>query len=120
MWYSCCCRVLFEGKLTEPETGWISRYTCVVGRSLSTIQVRERFHSVPLQFRERTPWMWSGASHLSSISTHLVRGLVAHRHLRVPPAGKALFIYKHPCLLRDSNPGPTTQQSASLTTILDG
>ncbi|GFV32632.1 hypothetical protein TNCV_441241 [Trichonephila clavipes] len=31
---------------------------------------------------------------------------------------KALNIYKHPCLLRDSNLGPTAQQPASLTTIL--
>ncbi|GFV56754.1 hypothetical protein TNCV_2539561 [Trichonephila clavipes] len=29
-------------------------------------------------------------------------------------------MYKHPCLLRDLNPGPTEQQSASLTTIPDG
>ncbi|GFU82653.1 hypothetical protein TNCV_2306971 [Trichonephila clavipes] len=31
-------------------------------------------------------------------------------------ATKALPIYKHPCLIRDSNPSPTAQQSASLTT----
>ncbi|GFY24378.1 uncharacterized protein TNCV_1014261 [Trichonephila clavipes] len=34
-------------------------------------------------------------------------------------AAKALYIYKHPCLFRDSNPVPTAQQSASLTTIPD-
>ncbi|GFW44065.1 uncharacterized protein TNCV_998301 [Trichonephila clavipes] len=30
---------------------------------------------------------------------------------------KALYIYKHPYLFRDSNTGPTAQQSGSLTTI---
>ncbi|GFV81152.1 uncharacterized protein TNCV_3742131 [Trichonephila clavipes] len=28
-------------------------------------------------------------------------------YLEYPHAAKALYIYKHPCLLRDSNPGPT-------------
>ncbi|GFY16593.1 uncharacterized protein TNCV_2787201 [Trichonephila clavipes] len=41
-------------------------------------------------------------------------------YLKYPYAVKTLYIYKHPCLLRDSNPTPTAQQSASLTTILDG
>ncbi|GFW46263.1 uncharacterized protein TNCV_2813581 [Trichonephila clavipes] len=41
-------------------------------------------------------------------------------YLEYPHAAKALYIYKHPCLLRDSNPGPTAQQSVSLTTIPDG
>ncbi|GFW47194.1 hypothetical protein TNCV_56471 [Trichonephila clavipes] len=40
--------------------------------------------------------------------------------LEYPPATKALYIYKHPCLHRDFNPGPTAQQSALLTTIPDG
>ncbi|GFV41791.1 hypothetical protein TNCV_3629421 [Trichonephila clavipes] len=37
-----------------------------------------------------------------------------------PHAAKALYLNKHPCLLWNSNPGPTAQQSASLTTIPDG
>ncbi|GFV47282.1 uncharacterized protein TNCV_4829381 [Trichonephila clavipes] len=41
-------------------------------------------------------------------------------YLDNPHATQALYIYKHPCLLRDSNPVPTTQQSASLTTMPDG
>ncbi|GFU01733.1 uncharacterized protein TNCV_1522531 [Trichonephila clavipes] len=41
-------------------------------------------------------------------------------YLKYSYAVKALFIYKHPCLLRDLNPVPTVAQSASLTTILDG
>ncbi|GFW54034.1 hypothetical protein TNCV_3828421 [Trichonephila clavipes] len=55
-----------------------------------------------------------------STSTNLTRGLAARQLFRVPHAAKALYIYKHPCLLRDSNPVPTTSQSASLTTIPDG
>ncbi|GFX44201.1 uncharacterized protein TNCV_4119971 [Trichonephila clavipes] len=39
--------------------------------------------------------------------------------LEYPHAVKALYIYKHSCLLQNSNPVPTTQQSASQTTILD-
>ncbi|GFW91639.1 hypothetical protein TNCV_4500581 [Trichonephila clavipes] len=58
------------------------------------------------------------------------------RHLSFPPtsredsqldgyleylhAAKTLYIYKHPCLLRESNSGSTTQQSASLTILPDG
>ncbi|GFS87378.1 uncharacterized protein TNCV_422491 [Trichonephila clavipes] len=38
-------------------------------------------------------------------------------YLAGPYAAKALYIYKHPCLLQDSNPAPTAPQSASLTTI---
>ncbi|GFW89454.1 uncharacterized protein TNCV_3967441 [Trichonephila clavipes] len=41
-------------------------------------------------------------------------------YLKYPHAAKALYIYKHPCLLRDLNTGPTAKQSASLTTIPDG
>ncbi|GFX34471.1 uncharacterized protein TNCV_3657091 [Trichonephila clavipes] len=41
-------------------------------------------------------------------------------YLEYPPVAKALYIYKHPCLLRDSKSNPTAQQSASLTTIPDG
>ncbi|GFT14758.1 uncharacterized protein TNCV_99531 [Trichonephila clavipes] len=40
--------------------------------------------------------------------------------LEYPHAAKALYIYKHPCLLWDSNPGSSAQQSASLNTIQDG
>ncbi|GFU40705.1 uncharacterized protein TNCV_3230701 [Trichonephila clavipes] len=41
-------------------------------------------------------------------------------YLEYPHTVKALYICKHPCLLRDSNPGVTEQQSVSLTTIPDG
>ncbi|GFV04218.1 uncharacterized protein TNCV_918391 [Trichonephila clavipes] len=38
-------------------------------------------------------------------------------YLKYPHAAKALYVYKHLCLLRDSNLGLTEHQSASLTTI---
>ncbi|GFU95132.1 uncharacterized protein TNCV_4139161 [Trichonephila clavipes] len=38
-------------------------------------------------------------------------------YLEYPHAAKALYTYKHLCLLRNSNPVPTAAQSASLTTI---
>ncbi|GFW53731.1 uncharacterized protein TNCV_3938251 [Trichonephila clavipes] len=41
-------------------------------------------------------------------------------YLEYPHATKALYIHKHPRLLRDSYPVPTAQQSASLTTTQDG
>ncbi|GFT25405.1 hypothetical protein TNCV_182321 [Trichonephila clavipes] len=79
----------------------------VVSHSLGTIKVTVRFGSrfhpnfetvsglVPINFR--------------------IDGYLEYQH-----AAKALYIYKHPCLLRDSNPSPTAQQSASLTAIPDG
>ncbi|GFX90999.1 amiloride-sensitive sodium channel subunit beta [Trichonephila clavipes] len=47
-------------------------------------------------------------------------GLRLDGYLKYHHAAKALYIYKHQCLLRDSNPGPSSQQSASLISILDG
>ncbi|GFV89674.1 hypothetical protein TNCV_1576471 [Trichonephila clavipes] len=62
----------------------------------------------------------SEASHLSFPSTNFTRGHAARRLFReLPYAAKALYIYKQPCLLQDVNPGPTAQQSESLT-IQDG
>ncbi|GFX60508.1 hypothetical protein TNCV_1182271 [Trichonephila clavipes] len=63
---------------------------------------------------------WSGDSYLSSPFTNLTRGPPARRLFRRPHAGKALYIYKHPYLLRDSNQGPMAQQLRSLTTVPDG
>ncbi|GFS94905.1 uncharacterized protein TNCV_4457441 [Trichonephila clavipes] len=40
-----------------------------------------------------------------------------YEYLERPHAAQALHIYKYPCLLWDSNPDPTAQQSASLTTM---
>ncbi|GFV21349.1 uncharacterized protein TNCV_2371061 [Trichonephila clavipes] len=74
--------------------------------------------STPI-FRENIRRL-SEASHLSSPSTNLTRRLAARWYLEYPNAKKALYIYKYPCFLQDFNPGSTTQQSASLTTIPDG
>ncbi|GFX17171.1 hypothetical protein TNCV_2856941 [Trichonephila clavipes] len=88
--------------------------------ALSTLQVTVRFGSVPPQFRGRILWGWSEAFQFSFPSTNLTRGLVARRLFTESHAAKALYIYKHPCLLRDSNPDPMALQSASLTIIPDG
>ncbi|GFW43900.1 hypothetical protein TNCV_4786111 [Trichonephila clavipes] len=37
-------------------------------------------------------------------------------YLECPHATQAIYIYKHPCLLRDSNPGLTAQQAEELNT----
>ncbi|GFU36189.1 hypothetical protein TNCV_191941 [Trichonephila clavipes] len=50
------------------------------------MQVTVRFGSVPPQFRGRTLWGWSEASHLSS--TYHTRGLAARRLFRVLPCRK--------------------------------
>ncbi|GFW23535.1 uncharacterized protein TNCV_3806321 [Trichonephila clavipes] len=88
--------------------------------ALSTIQVTVRFGSIPPQFRGRTLWGWSEASHLPSLPPTSREDLRLDGYLKYPHAAQALYIYKHPCLLRNSNPDPTAQQSASLTTIPDG
>ncbi|GFS55643.1 hypothetical protein TNCV_131591 [Trichonephila clavipes] len=92
----------------------------LLGRDESCQSLRQVgfLYSTPI-LRENTQG-WPEATHLSPPSTNHTRGLAARRLFIVPPATKALYIYKHPCLLRDSNPGPTAQQSASLTTIPDG
>ncbi|GFV40497.1 uncharacterized protein TNCV_1288991 [Trichonephila clavipes] len=60
-----------------------------------------------------------GISHLSSPSSTSRKNLRLNGYLEYPHTAKALYTYKHPCLFRDSNPDPTAQQSASLTTIPD-
>ncbi|GFV85289.1 hypothetical protein TNCV_929191 [Trichonephila clavipes] len=45
---------------------------------------------------------------LSPPSTNLTRGLAARRLFRVLPCHEgSIHLQKHPCLLRDLNPGPT-------------
>ncbi|GFW52246.1 hypothetical protein TNCV_2426931 [Trichonephila clavipes] len=81
------------------------------------MQVIERFccGSTPI-LRENTLGVVRGLSPLFPLHQPHER-LEPRRLLRVHPAEKALYIYKHPCLLPDSNPGPTAPQSASPTTI---
>ncbi|GFV09575.1 uncharacterized protein TNCV_3159721 [Trichonephila clavipes] len=106
----CCCRDLPEGKLPEPETGWTYKRTPVVGRSLehhagdSTIYLG----STPI-LRENT--LREGQGPPSSLS-HPPTSREDSRlngYSEYSQAVKALYIYKHPCLLRDSNLGPTAQ-----------
>ncbi|GFU65523.1 uncharacterized protein TNCV_634461 [Trichonephila clavipes] len=81
------------------------------------MQVTVRFCSVPPQFRGENPWGGQGPPPLPPTSHEDLR---LDGYLEYPHVAKALYIYKHPCLLRDSNPDPTAPQSASLTTITVG
>ncbi|GFV21721.1 hypothetical protein TNCV_164521 [Trichonephila clavipes] len=76
--------------------------------ALSTIQVTVRFNSVPPKHLEREHPRGQDLPPLFPFQ-HLTRRLATQRVFRVPHAAKALQIYKHPCLLRDSNAGPTAQ-----------
>ncbi|GFX66116.1 RNase H domain-containing protein [Trichonephila clavipes] len=44
--------------------------------------------------------------------TNLTRGLAARRLFRVTPCHEENTIYKHPCLLRGSNPGPKNRANS--------
>ncbi|GFW75556.1 transposon Ty3-I Gag-Pol polyprotein [Trichonephila clavipes] len=88
--------------------------------ALGTIQVTVRFGSVPPQFREWTPWGSKGPLNSLPLPPTSGEDLRLYGYLEYRHAAKALFIDKHPCLLQDSNPGPTDLQSASLTIIPDG
>ncbi|GFT53567.1 hypothetical protein TNCV_3325141 [Trichonephila clavipes] len=81
--------------------------------ALSTIQVTERFSPFSILILRKENLGWSGTylPPLFSFDQHHERASA-----RICPyASKTLYIYKHSCLLRNSNPGPATQQSASLT-----
>ncbi|GFU74837.1 uncharacterized protein TNCV_503711 [Trichonephila clavipes] len=62
----------------------------------------------------------SGQGHPTSLPPTSREDLRIDGYLKYPRAAKALYIYKHPYLPRDSNPGPTAHQSSSLTTTPDG
>ncbi|GFT82355.1 hypothetical protein TNCV_4651461 [Trichonephila clavipes] len=87
---------------------------------LSTIQVTERFSSVSPQLRGRTSCRWLLPPTSLLLPPTSREDMWLDGYLKNPLAVKALYIYKHRRLLRDSNPVPTAQQSASLTTISDG
>ncbi|GFV87887.1 hypothetical protein TNCV_781691 [Trichonephila clavipes] len=82
--------------------------------ALSIMQVTLRFGSFPSQF---PPWGRSGASHLSAPSSKLTRRLAARWLFRVPPCRDGTFHVQASMPSLDSNPGPTAQQSALITTI---
>ncbi|GFY30728.1 hypothetical protein TNCV_3118881 [Trichonephila clavipes] len=115
--YSAANAIARHGKLLEPKTGRTSRCTHDAGRN--TIQVTVCFSSVTPQFRGKTP----GGSQRPPTSLPLpptsLEELRLDGYLEYPHAARTLRIYTHPCLLRDSNPSSTAQQSASLTTIPD-
>ncbi|GFU47613.1 uncharacterized protein TNCV_2443351 [Trichonephila clavipes] len=77
------------------------------------MQVTIRFVSVPPQFR-RTPWGGPRPPTSLPLPPTSREDLRLDGYLGYPNATKALYIHKHPCLLRDSNPDPTARQSASL------
>ncbi|GFV34958.1 uncharacterized protein TNCV_2097861 [Trichonephila clavipes] len=89
--------------------------------ALSTIQVTVRDLA---RFHPNLELEHIGGS--QRLPTYLTLSQTSRENLRLddyleyPRAAKALYIYKHLYLLRDSNPGPTALQSASLTTIQDG
>ncbi|GFW48379.1 uncharacterized protein TNCV_1109421 [Trichonephila clavipes] len=63
--------------------------------------------------------VWSGTYLSLPLPPTVREDLRLDGDFRYPHAAKALYIYKHPCFLRNSNPGPTAQQSASLTAVPD-
>ncbi|GFT63198.1 hypothetical protein TNCV_4746951 [Trichonephila clavipes] len=66
------------------------------------------------------PVKWSGPPTYLPLPPTSRDDLQLNEHLKLLHAAQAPYIYKHPCFLQDSNPEPTAQQSASLTTIPDG
>ncbi|GFW19633.1 uncharacterized protein TNCV_1605241 [Trichonephila clavipes] len=95
-----------------------TRCTAVVSRSFEHDTSDSTFWLGSTSILERTPKGCLGAFHLSSPSTNLTRGLDGY--LEYSHAAKAPYICKHPCIFWDSNPGPTAQHSASITTKPDG
>ncbi|GFT40003.1 uncharacterized protein TNCV_12431 [Trichonephila clavipes] len=98
-----------------------ARCTPVVGRSLehhigdSTILAQ--FH---LNLVREHPDGWGQGPPTSSLPLTSREDLRLDGYLEYPHDAKALYFCKHPCFLRDSNPGPTAQQSKLLSTIPDG
>ncbi|GFW99599.1 uncharacterized protein TNCV_3418321 [Trichonephila clavipes] len=68
------------------------------------------FGSTPVS---RAPW-------IGQRPTNSTTGLRLDGYLEYPHAAKALYIYRYPCHLLNSNTGPNTPQSASQTTVLNG
>ncbi|GFT00256.1 uncharacterized protein TNCV_2738231 [Trichonephila clavipes] len=77
--------------------------------TLRTMQVTVRFWFVSTPILEaNTPGV------IRSLPPTSREDLQLDGYLEYPHVTKALYIYKHPCLLRDSDPGSTAQQSVSL------
>ncbi|GFV05175.1 hypothetical protein TNCV_223881 [Trichonephila clavipes] len=85
--------------------------------ALSTLQVTVRFSSVPPNFEGEHPGGGQGLPTSHPLPPTSRDDQRLDGCLEYPHAAKALNIYKHPCLLRHSNPDPTAQQSAPLITL---
>ncbi|GFX21084.1 uncharacterized protein TNCV_4366641 [Trichonephila clavipes] len=96
----------------------------------NTKQVTVRFSpyqipiSVPVysypNFEGEHPGGGQGPSTSLPLPSTSLKDLRLDGYLEYPHAAIVLYIYKHPCLLWDSNPVPTAQQSVSQTTIPNG
>ncbi|GFX06367.1 DUF1758 domain-containing protein [Trichonephila clavipes] len=85
--------------------------------ALSTLQVTERSSSVSSNFEGELPRGNRGLPTSLLLPPTSREDLRIDGYLKYTYAAKALHIYKHPCLLRDSNSVPTALQSDSITTI---
>ncbi|GFV60354.1 hypothetical protein TNCV_3469901 [Trichonephila clavipes] len=72
--------------------------------------VTVRFCSVPLQFRGEYSESDQRPPTSLPLPSNSQEDLRFDGYLELPDAMKALYINKHPCLLRDSNPDPTAPQ----------
>ncbi|GFV96397.1 hypothetical protein TNCV_2869751 [Trichonephila clavipes] len=68
-------------------------------------------------FKGEQPGIGQGLPPNLPLPTASRKDLLLNGYLEHPHAAKSLYIYKHPCLLRDSNQGLMTQQSAPLIAI---
>ncbi|GFX20898.1 hypothetical protein TNCV_79531 [Trichonephila clavipes] len=74
-----------------------------------------RFHP---NFEGKHPEEWSGPSYLIFFFTNFSKGHTARGMFRLLPCRTSTMQLKpSTCLLRDSNPSPTTQQQLALLTI---
>ncbi|GFV73410.1 uncharacterized protein TNCV_3389261 [Trichonephila clavipes] len=81
------------------------------------MRVTVRFCSIPAQLRGRKSHFGQGPPTSLPFPPSSGEDLRLDGYLEYPHTAQALCIYKHACLLWDSNPVPTAPQSASLTTI---
>ncbi|GFX45852.1 hypothetical protein TNCV_934911 [Trichonephila clavipes] len=91
------------------NSSWQRAKRCLsLAVALSTLLVTERIAWFHRNFEE---------GHLPPTSQQDLR---LGGYFNILNAAEALYICKHQCLLRDPNPSPAVQQSASLTTIVVG
>ncbi|GFU69817.1 uncharacterized protein TNCV_2452751 [Trichonephila clavipes] len=64
----------------------------------------------PPNFEEKPPGGGEGLPNFLPLLPTSREDLRLDSYFEYPHAAKTLHIYKHPCLRRDSNPGPTAQQ----------